>query len=98
MAYHLCDPPHWHEPASGGVRGGGHRGDMPHLLFMIVDSTSEKHHTATSIDSDDRVVLLRSIVGHYDGVLWDIITTTTTRTGRGACGGVTEVICHNSSS
>ena len=54
---------------------------------MIVDSTSEKHHTATSIDSDDLVVLLRSRVGHYDGVLWDIITTTTTRTGRGACGG-----------
>ena len=78
--------------------GGGHRGDMPHLLVMIVDSTSEKHHTATSIDSDDLVVLLRSRVGHYDGVLCDIITTTTTRTGRGACGGVTEVICHNSSS
>ena len=56
MAYHLCGPHHPH--ATGGptsVRGGG-RGDMPQLFITKVDSTSEKHHTVITIDSDDLVV------------------------------------------
>ena len=43
---------------------------------MIVDSTSEKHHTAITIDSGDPLMLIRSRTGHYDEVLWDTITTT----------------------
>jgi hypothetical protein len=36
----------------GGVMGG----DMPQLFVTKVDSTSKKHHTVTTIDSDDLVV------------------------------------------
>ena len=36
----------------GGVMGG----DMPQLFITKLDSTSEKHHTVTTIDSGDLVV------------------------------------------
>ena len=39
--------------------GGGHgrdMPDMPQLFITKLDSTSEKHHTVTTIDSDDLVV------------------------------------------
>ena len=39
-----------------GACGGGHRGDMPQLFIIMVDSTSEKHHTVIHIDSGDLVV------------------------------------------
>ena len=31
-------------------------GDMPQLFVTMVGSTSKKHHTVTTIDSDDLVV------------------------------------------
>ena len=43
---------------------------------MIVDSTSKKHHTVTTIDVGNCVLLFRSKVGHCGEVLRDIITTT----------------------
>ena len=48
----------------GGVMGGD-MPDTPQLFITKVDSTSEKHHTAITIDSDDLVVTYSLPIHQY---------------------------------